>query len=98
MTFRATTIREWDGKLTIKIDGTVRYSPGKKEESAAFFIDPEYFSDRTDYPKWHFKTSGSSGSIEGRYAGHSFSGKREEVNFESKKIAETRKVFDVIIR
>lgn len=98
--FRVTTVRDWpDGKVTTEHYDTVRYSPGNKQTGSAFFIDPLYFdSTRSTEPKWHFRALGSTGWIEGEYAGHSYNGDKAEINFKSEKWGKTKKIFETYIK
>lgn len=97
--FRVTTVRDWNNKETTEVYDDVRYSPGKKETGSAFFIDPGYFdSTKIEEPKWNFRAFGSSGWIDGKFAGCSSSDEKAEINFESKKWGKTKKIFEVFIK
>ena len=97
--FRITTVREWpDGKVTTEIYDSVHYSPGKKQTASAFFIDPNYFDNKGEEPTWHLRALGGTGSLTGKYAGHSYGDNKGEINFESEKWGKTKKVFETFIK
>ncbi|MGJ8649913.1 MAG: hypothetical protein ACSHX4_06110 [Opitutaceae bacterium] len=96
--FRLTTIREWpNGKVTTNIHDTVEYTPGKKQTVTAFFYDPHYFENRDKEPTWHFRAIGETGSIEGKYAGHSYGDGKNEIHFNSVRWGKTTKAFETFI-